>query len=437
MSLRSRLLLVSFLTLAAGMVALCVAGNVLLAHTVHQDARQQLSTRLDAIVASIAVSNGQITVNNTLNDSVLDPYAWIVRSDGHVLEAPAGAPSAVQRVVLQLARAAPSNEIRAPGGLILGSRLLHFHGHRLGTIVADFSTVTLESLRRRVLFGSTIVAILTLLVGVLAIRRALGAALTTVDQMTRDAENWGAHDLDRRFGLGPPRDEISALAATLDHLLERIAASRRHEQRFAAEVAHELRTPLSAIRGVAELAADAPDPEEARDALSQIEGHSRRIAATLDTLIAFARRESTPAAEGVDLEQIAAEFDDVIVKRFNGPLPRIDGDPAMIRQTLAPLIDNARRHAATHVTVELSRAPGLVFVAIRDDGHGVDPTLGTRVFLPGVRGDAEPREGAGLGLPLARRLARACGGEIILGPGPGGCFVLELPSPTDSGTAPR
>ena len=71
--------------------------------------------------------------------------------------------------------------------------------------------------------------------------------------MTVAAEDWGAHDLERRFDLGPSRDELTGLAATLDGLLSRIAASRRHEQRFADDVAHELRTPLATLRAQAEL----------------------------------------------------------------------------------------------------------------------------------------------------------------------------------------
>jgi signal transduction histidine kinase len=69
-----------------------------------------------------------------------------------------------------------------------------------------------------------------------------------------------------------------------------------------------------------------------------------------------------------------------------------------------------------------------VRVAVRDDGPGLDPTLGERAFEPGARGSEEPDGGAGLGLALARRLARACGGDVTIGPGPGGCFVLELPA---------
>ena len=108
-------------------------------------------------------------------------------------------------------------------------------------------------------------------------------------------------------------------------------------------------------------------------------------------------------------------------------LPLAEGDPEVVRRALMPLIDNAHRHAVEHVAVELSADTSTVRVTVRDDGPGVDPAIGERVFEPGVRGAGE-NGGAGLGLPLARRLARSCGGDVRLGPGPGGDFVLELPA---------
>jgi signal transduction histidine kinase len=123
-----------------------------------------------------------------------------------------------------------------------------------------------------------------------------------------------------------------------------------------------------------------------------------------------------------------AEFDGIGVRPPAGALPRVEGDPRLIRQTLAPLIDNARRHARSAVTVELAGAGSRVVVTVRDDGPGVDPALGADVFLPGVRGVDASEGGAGLGLPLALRLARSCGAELTLGDGPGGCFVLSLPA---------
>src|SRR5204862_420167 len=107
--------------------------------------------------------------------------------------------------------------------------------------------------------------------GALLARRAVGNALRPVAEMTERAAEWSASDLDRRFNLGPPRDEIGALSATLDGLLARIGASLRHEQRFSAEMAHELRTPLSGVRGEAELALSDPGlPEAARASFEQI-----------------------------------------------------------------------------------------------------------------------------------------------------------------------
>jgi signal transduction histidine kinase len=105
----------------------------------------------------------------------------------------------------------------------------------------------------------------------------------------------------------------------------------------------------------------------------------------------------------------------------------VEGDPGLIRQLLAPVIDNAERHAASEVTVELAARQNTMLAIVRDDGPGVDPALGETIFLPGVRGPDEGGDGAGLGLPLAQRLAHSCGGEIQLGEGPGGCFVIVLP----------
>jgi light-regulated signal transduction histidine kinase (bacteriophytochrome) len=78
--------------------------------------------------------------------------------------------------------------------------------------------------------------------------------------------------------------------------------------------------------------------------------------------------------------------------------------------------------------LEVSAQAGRVRITVRDDGPGLAPELGERAFDPGVRGPQASSPGAGLGLPLARRLARSCGGDVLIGDGPGGSFVLELPA---------
>ena len=140
-----------------------------------------------------------------------------------------------------------------------------------GAVVVALSTAALENLQKEVLVGSLVIAALVMLAGAIALWTAIGRALEPVEHMTASAEDWGAHDLDRRFDLGPPRDELTGLAATLDGLLARIAASRRHEQRFAGEVAHELRTPIARIRSRAELGADGDRPGRRRPARRRAE----------------------------------------------------------------------------------------------------------------------------------------------------------------------
>jgi signal transduction histidine kinase len=421
-SLRARLLLVSMLTLAVGVGALLVVGNVLLRSGVHAQASSLLRARAEAQLAALQVTPRGVRVRETPNDEVLDRRSWVL--DGaRVVERPADVPASLDRAAVALGREGRAAERDGPDDIRLRAEPIG----RRGAVVVGYSVAPLERLQHEVLFGSLVLAALVLLAGFLATRSALDGALRPVARMTAEAEDWGAHDLDRRFDLGPPRDELSGLAATLDGLLARIAASRRHEQRFASEVAHELRTPIAALRARAELALASEDGAERDEALRAVADDTARLDAAIDTLLAVARRELDPSSGAVDLEALAREVDDVDVD-VAGELPPAEGEPEVVRRVIAPLVDNARRHARERVLLELSSGEGRVRLAVRDDGPGLDPSLGERAFDPGVRGDDGDGDGAGLGLPLARRLARSCGGDVVAGSGPGGCFVLDLPA---------
>jgi signal transduction histidine kinase len=103
---------------------------------------------------------------------------------------------------------------------------------------------------------------------------------------------------------------------------------------------------------------------------------------------------------------------------------------AVAERILTPLLDNARRYAKLTITVDCAPVPGGVEVIVADDGPGVPGELGPAVFEPGRRADpADGHDGAGLGLALARRLARAAGGDIELAATrTGACFVVTLPA---------
>jgi signal transduction histidine kinase len=419
---------VSLLTLASGLGALLALGAVLVRVGVIAQARSELRGRAEAQLATLRVVHGAVKVHESPNDETLDRRSWVIQGD-NVLERPAGISTALDRAAVALARRPLPAQIDGPDDIRLRAVpvLAGRPRMRAGAVVVGYSMAPLERLEKEVLLGSLVFAALILGAGWLATRRALDGALRPVAEMTADAEDWGAHDLDRRFALGPPRDELSGLAATLDGLLGRIASSRRHEQRFASEVAHELRTPLAGLRGRAELALGARGPDadaERADALRAVVDGSERLSRIIDSLLAVARRELDPSSGSVELAALARELGEVQVA---GRVPPAEGEPEIVRRALAPLVENARRHARSRVWLELSARDGRVRLAVRDDGPGLDPELGERAFDPGVRGGADG-EGAGLGLPLARRLARSCGGDVTAGTGPGGCFVLELPA---------
>lgn len=429
MSFRTRLLLASLTTLVVGLGAILVLGNVLLSRGVKSEISSVLHARAQAQLAALVVDRTGVRVLETANDQQLDKRAWVIQGVS-VVERPEGVSPQLDRTAIALARRGRAAEANGPGEIRLLAQPVRGRGvaSPRPVVVVGLSKEPLEDLQREVLIGSLVVAALILFAGGLAIRSAVDGALRPVAEMTASAADWGAHDLEHRFGMGPPRDELTGLAATLDGLLARIAASRRHEQRFASEVAHELRTPVAGLRGRVELALRARGTEaeaEREAALRAVLEQVERLGATIDDLLAMARQELDASSGTVDLLSLARELDDVEIDA-DPDLPLAEGDPDVVRRALAPLIDNARRHARGVVKVELSTTGDRVLAAVRDDGPGLDAAIAERVFEPGFRSGSDTGS-AGLGLPLARRLARSCGGEVSAGDGPGGCFVLELP----------
>ena len=424
MSFRTRLTLVAMTTLALGLGALLVIGNVLLDRRVDDETSNLLSERATALSVALVVSDHGVHERKTVVEEVLERQSWVF-SGGKVIERPAEAPAVLDAAATALKGSTRVREVGGPGETRLRAQPVRApSGRQVGTIVIAQSTAAVHDLQKKVVLGSVVVFVLILLAGWLAIRRAISGALRPVVDMTEAVADWGTYDLDRRFGLGPPRDELTGLAATLDGLLGRIAASRRHEQRLASEVAHELRTPLARLRGTADLALRDDDHAEREAALRAVADETGRMGETIDTLLTAARQELGPMRDHVDVAAVVRELDDVEVTlpRY---LPPGEGDADLLRRALAPLVDNARRHAREQVSVAVDADDAWVRVTVRDDGPGLSEELREQVFEPGVQGTNGG--GAGLGLPLARRLARTCGGDVRAGGGPGGCFVLTVP----------
>jgi len=269
--------------------------------------------------------------------------------------------------------------------------------------------------------------------------------LRPVERMTRQAAEWSERDLDRRFGLGDPYDEVSELAATLDRLLERLAAGLRREQRFSTELSHELRTPLARVIAQAEVALrQQREPSDYRDTLSDVLRNAQQVSRTVDALVAASRHDSALTRGTADAfavcEQALEAVADLAAKRqlelVNAapahPL-RLGLDADLAERILQPVVENACRYGRSRVRIRLERDSTRIVYRVEDDGPGVAPDERESIFEPGIRGNAghssNATGGAGLGLALARRLAHSASGEIAAEANQdGGRFLISLPA---------
>lgn len=445
--LRAPLMLTVALVVALALAAMAVIFNVVLSGRLSADADGLLRSRADAELAALTVTHGRLEVTEAPDDAAIDTELWVFRG-GRELERPRVSPKPVERAVRRIVGGAQrSVEPAGTGRRLLAVPVKH-DGARLGTVVAGVSLKPYERTREIALVASLILCASVLAVVVLMSRWVIDRALRPVARMTKQAAAWSEADLERRFAVGEPRDELMQLASTLDGLLDRIAAAMRHEQRFSAEISHELRTPLTKIRAEAEIALRRRrTPAAYRDALSTVLRTAERMSAVVDTLLVGAHAETQGGKESSDALSAAviavetcrelAERRGVTVTVNGTPRPvRVAANEDVVERILFPLVENGCRYASRAVSIQVAADDRRATIKVLDDGPGVAPGELEAIFDPGERGAAADPEspGAGLGLALARRLARQVGGEVVAeaagGGGEaagGGRFTVELP----------
>jgi signal transduction histidine kinase len=438
LGLRRRLLLVVVVVFTIAVAGLVAGFNILLDRNLSNSADGLVRGRATAELALIRPQGDRIVVADAPDDAAPDSAIWVF-SRGRVLESPgAGA-----NVAEEARRLAPGSERFATVGRTrLFQTPIVFHGKRLGAVVAAVSLSPYDQTRETALIGSLIFGGVLLLVVALAARWLVGSSLRPVARMTRQAAVWGEQDLSGRFGLGEPHDELTELAATLDGLLDRLAASLRRERRFSAELSHELRTPLSRVIAESELALRRDRaPEEYRASLELVHAGAQQVSRIVDALVSAARHEAGGARGTADAETAAlgaieacaplADERSIQIELVKPPRPlRVGADVELVERILQPVVENACRYSRRNATVRIERSGDRIAFAVEDDGPGMRPEEQRRVFEPGVRGSVggNGAAGAGLGLALARRLAHSAEGEVEAVAGTSGHFVVTLPT---------
>ncbi len=215
-------------------------------------------------------------------------------------------------------------------------------------------------------------------------------------------------------------------------------------------VSHDLRSPLTAVAAASEVlesAADRLTAEERAELVASVRAETRRLVRLVGNLLDLSRLEAGAAAprrelwtvDGLvarSLEAIGAAADRVRVSLPEDDAPLLAVDAAQIERVLVNLLENALEVSPAGEPVELATAceDGMVVLRVLDRGPGIEPAAAARIFEPFERGDAAARDGAGLGLAIAKGFAHANGGRLWAEPreGRGAAFALALPARTEA-----
>ncbi len=288
-----------------------------------------------------------------------------------------------------------------------------------------------------------------LMAGAAALAAWLAAVLAArmarpVEELAEAAGRLGAGDprpLGRRYGLA----DLDQVADGLDSSARRLSSLLAADRELAVDASHQLRTPLTALSmRLEEMIAAADDPDVVREEGSAALAQAERLADVVSQLLSPARRATAASAEltGIDeiVQQQVVEWEPafrrarrkLVVIGVRGLQAHVT--PGGLAQVLATLLDNALMHGGGTVTIQTSQNARSVVIEVRDEGKGVPPDLVSRIFERSVSGRPE---GTGLGLALARTMAAADGGRVVLVKAKPATFAVFLPRhPPRPGTQP-
>ncbi len=442
MSLRLRLALFGAAVVALTVLLFGALLYGLLARGVSTNQDDAVRSRAVEAAASLAATN-DLTPRAPVAPADLgksaDVFVEVVSPDGSVMYSTAvigGAPPV------------------PPAGLLVQAALHHGAfatqaGLRLyavpfaaGYVVTGQSTRVPQSNLSGVRGFLVISAVPTLIAALAASWLVAGRALKPLKDVAGAADDIGrTRDFSRRLARRPARDEVALLAASFNRMLEELQDAFESQRRFVADASHELRTPLTTIQGNAGLLASGPaiSEETRRAAAADIAAESARMARLVDRMLTLARADAglslelAPLALKRVVDEVGRQASAVHPGRdLDGATQEVTvaGDEDAIRQLIWILLDNAFRHARSHVVMTLRSEGGWARLAVTDDGLGIAADERERVFERFYRADrARTGQGAGLGLSIARWIADQHHGRILAGATPdgGAAMYVDLP----------
>jgi signal transduction histidine kinase len=385
----------------------------------------------------------------------LESRAALVRRFGPSLSAPelarlggSGIHVTVRGPDGQVLAAQPDGEASVPAGA---------SPHRLarrvtlpgdGVVDLSVSRSGADQTLRRLLIWEALGTAAALAIAALLLARTAGLALRPLDRVVETARLIRAGRSGERLNPTQTDTELGRMALAFDEMLdaleaalEEARASENRSKRFLAEAAHQLRTPIAGIQASVESLPYARTRPERERLLDHVAREAHRAGRRVKALLTMARLDRGDRLErrSCDLASICAEETERAAAlapnlgvsfRALGGSRKVDVDPDAIREALANMLDNARRHAASRIDVTFARKSDDAEVSVAEDGPGLSAGSVERAFEPFVVMDGQG--GSGLGLTIARGIARAHGGDVTYEEGR---FLLRLPTEPDRGRA--
>lgn len=445
LSLRARLLLIGVLGVA---VALAI-GSVTLYGVLTLVSYRSVDSTGTATAAEVAglVDRGRLPDPIPVTG---DQIVQVVDSRDRVVSASVNADRLTALLLPGEISAATSAPVEVPGSRVGLDSPLRATARQAGpsdarrTVVVAQQYDDIEHSQR--ILRTTLLVTYPLLLAVLALIawRVVGAALRPVESLRAAAERISGSGQDSRLPVPASRDEVHALAVTLNSMLDRLASSRARQRSFVADAAHELRSPLTSMRTQLEVAEHIG---ESNPGDADLRAEVVRMTRLVDDLLVLARLDADTLPDR-DHERVpVGPVVDEVVGRYAGArvpvrvarLPPDATDDLLadarhdeLRRALDNLVGNAVRHATSRVDVASYAEGDGVVLSVTDDGSGIAADDRERVLERFTRLDeGRDREagGSGLGLAIVRELAERNGGEIRLQDAAGGGLAALLVLP--------
>jgi two-component system, OmpR family, sensor kinase len=274
-----------------------------------------------------------------------------------------------------------------------------------------------------------------------------GRALAPVARMSAIADGIGIEALDERVPVPPGRDELSGLASTLNHMLDRLETGVRAKRRLIADASHELQTPLAVMRTELDVSLAAGTlPEEATEVLESAREETDRMARIVRNLLTLARFDEGTLRllrQTIDMRELATAAVDALATpareasvavTAGGVAAQVDADPEYLRVAIVNIVENAIKYAGrgATVTVDTHVAGTEAIISVADTGPGIPADDLPHIFDRFYRADRSRTHesgGSGLGLAISREIIEAHGGrlEVESEVGQGSRFSVALP----------